>query len=61
MIADLLLERDGPGAALWSRRRLPLPPEPFRWLIVRGLIGFFGGVDRRVDRAVERGGTIRGQ
>ena len=52
MVADLLLERDGPGAALWSRRRLPLPPEPFRWLVVRGLIGFFGGVDRRVDRAL---------
>ena len=34
MLTDLLLERNGPGSALWSRRRLPLPPEPLRWLIV---------------------------
>lgn len=52
MIADLLLERDGPGHALWTRRPLPLPPEPLRWLVVRGLTTFFGAVDRRVDRLV---------
>jgi glycine/D-amino acid oxidase-like deaminating enzyme len=52
MVADLLLERPSPGAALWSRRRLPLPPEPLRWLIVRALTGFFAGIDRRVDSAV---------
>jgi glycine/D-amino acid oxidase-like deaminating enzyme len=51
MLADLLLERAGPGAALWSRTRIPLPPEPLRWLVVRGLAGLLGVTDRRTDRA----------
>jgi gamma-glutamylputrescine oxidase len=51
MIADLLLERDGPGAALWSRRSVPLPPEPLRWLTHRALTGLLAGMDARVDRA----------
>ncbi len=50
MVADLLLERDGPGAALWSRRQIALPPEPLRWLVVRALTGLFGAIDERVDR-----------
>ena len=52
MIADLVLGRDGPGRVLWSRRGIPLPPEPLRWLVVKGLTGVFGAIDRRVDRAV---------
>ena len=51
-MADLLLERSGPVAALWTRRRLPLPPEPLRWLTVRALTGLFGALDRRVDRGL---------
>ena len=54
MLADLLCERAGPGAALWSRRSIPLPPEPLRWLAFRGLTAWFESVDRRVDRAVAR-------
>jgi glycine/D-amino acid oxidase-like deaminating enzyme len=54
MIADLLLGRDGPGAALWSRRRIPVPPEPFRWLAYKALTRFFAGIDRRSDTAAER-------
>lgn len=50
MVADLLLERDGPGSVLWSRRRVPLPPEPMRWLIHRGLTKLLAGIDRRADR-----------
>lgn len=52
MIADLLLERDGPGAALWGRRRIPMPPEPLRWLVSQGLTRMFEWMDRRVDRRV---------
>jgi glycine/D-amino acid oxidase-like deaminating enzyme len=52
MIADLLLERDGPGRALWTRPSLPLPPEPLRWLVVHALTALFGGIDRRVDRRI---------
>jgi gamma-glutamylputrescine oxidase len=50
MMADLLLERDGPGRVLWSRRSVPLPPEPLRWLVAHGLNGLFEWMDRRVDR-----------
>jgi len=52
MIADLMLGQDGPGRGLWGRRRIPLPPEPLRWLVVRALTGVFGATDRRVDRKV---------
>lgn len=54
MLADLVNGRDGPGRALWERHGIPLPPEPFRWLIVRALTGLFGAMDARVDRAVRR-------
>jgi len=50
MVADLLAERDGPGRVLWGRRSWPLPPEPIRWLFVRGLLAALGRIDRRVDR-----------
>jgi glycine/D-amino acid oxidase-like deaminating enzyme len=54
MLTDLIAERDGPGEALWGRRQLPLPPEPLRWLVVKGLTGVMAAIDRRVDRAVGR-------
>lgn len=54
MVADLLLGRDGPGRALWGHRKVPMPPEPFRWLVAKALVGAFGAVDRRVDRLLER-------
>jgi hypothetical protein len=50
MLADLLLGRDGPGRALWGHRKVPMPPEPLRWLVAKGLVGAFGVMDRRVDR-----------
>jgi glycine/D-amino acid oxidase-like deaminating enzyme len=50
MIADLVQDRDGPGAALWSRRALPTPPEPLRWIVYRTLKGALEWFDRRVDR-----------
>lgn len=53
-LADMVMERDGPGRALWRRWSLPLPPEPFRWLVVRALTGVFGAMDARVDRALRR-------
>ncbi|MCA9649608.1 MAG: FAD-dependent oxidoreductase [Myxococcales bacterium] len=53
MLADLLLEREGPGAALWGRRGLPMPPEPLRWLVSQALTRTFEWMDRRVDRRIE--------
>jgi glycine/D-amino acid oxidase-like deaminating enzyme len=52
MIADLLLGRDGPGRALWAHRKVPMPPEPVRWLVANGIVAAFGAIDRRVDRLV---------
>lgn len=52
MIADLVLGRDGPGRALWGHRKVPMPPEPLRWLVAHGLVAAFEAIDRRVDRAV---------
>jgi gamma-glutamylputrescine oxidase len=52
MLADLASGREGPGALLWKRSTIPLPPEPLRWLVFRALIGFFEAVDRRVDRRI---------
>jgi gamma-glutamylputrescine oxidase len=54
MLADLIAGRDGPGRVLWAHRKVPMPPEPLRWLVARGLVGAFGAIDRRVDRAVRR-------
>jgi glycine/D-amino acid oxidase-like deaminating enzyme len=54
MLADLLLGRDGPGRALWGRRSVPMPPEPFRWLVAHGLVAAFGAIDRRIDRLLHR-------
>jgi glycine/D-amino acid oxidase-like deaminating enzyme len=50
MLADLLRGRRGPGAALWSRRGVPLPPEPLRWLVFHALTAVFGLIDARTDR-----------
>jgi len=54
MIANLIAGRDGPGKVLASRRVIPLPPEPLRWLVVKGLTGVLGAIDRRVDRVAAR-------
>jgi gamma-glutamylputrescine oxidase len=55
MIADLMQQHDGPGAALWAHRKLPLPPEPLRWLTVRAINGLLEWKDRRVDRELQGG------
>lgn len=54
MIADLLLGRDGPGRVLWGHRKVPMPPEPLRWLVAKGLVSTFAAIDRRVDGLVRR-------
>lgn len=53
MLADLASGREGPGAHLWGRTSMPLPPEPLRLLVFRALLGFFEAIDRRVDRLLD--------
>jgi len=54
MIADILLERDGPGRVLWGRWNVPTPPEPLRWLAFQGITRFLMAVDRRADANASR-------
>jgi len=54
LLADRVTGTVDEDAALLQRRGIPIPPEPLRWLLVRGLIGVFAGMDRRVDRALDR-------
>ena len=54
LVADLMQGREGPGRALLEGFHPPLPPEPLRWLVARGLIGFLGALDARTDRAARR-------
>lgn len=52
MLRDLLTGKDGPGSALWERRRLGMPPEPLRWLAFQGATRLFESMDHRVDRSI---------
>jgi gamma-glutamylputrescine oxidase len=54
LLADRVSGIANEDAGLLARRGIPLPPEPLRWLLVRGLIGLFAGMDRRGDRALAR-------
>lgn len=53
-LADWIAGREGPGTVLVERRSLPLPPEPLRWLAVRGIASALGALDARLDRRVGR-------
>ncbi|MDA8776030.1 hypothetical protein N9Y79_03300 [Alphaproteobacteria bacterium] len=33
----------------FTRRAIPLPPEPLRWLTIKGLTAFYNRRDRKVD------------
>lgn len=53
-MADRMAGQDSGALDVLSRRLLPLPPEPFRWLAVHGLLAFLMGKDRRLDRKIAR-------
>ncbi|HUP93066.1 MAG TPA: FAD-binding oxidoreductase [Solimonas sp.] len=54
LLADRLSGVANRDADLLQRRGIWIPPEPLRWLLVKGLIGVFAAMDQRVDRALER-------
>ena len=63
LLGDQLTGVANEDAALLKRRGIPIPPEPLRWLVVKGLIALFAGMDRGVDRALARKprrGPVRG-
>ncbi|MGH2957337.1 MAG: NAD(P)/FAD-dependent oxidoreductase [Solirubrobacterales bacterium] len=49
LAAGMVLRGEPGPAPLVSRRRVPLPPEPFRWLVAKAIIGALEAVDRRTD------------
>jgi glycine/D-amino acid oxidase-like deaminating enzyme len=54
-IADEALGDANQNAAVLKRFELPWPPEPLRWLGGQALLGWYRGIDRRVDEALRRG------
>ncbi len=59
-LADYLAGRPGPADLFANRSRIPLPPEPLRWLTYRVLTGLFGMLDARLDRAAVRWRSAQG-
>ena len=55
ILADRILERPNEHGATLARFAPPLPPEPLRWLLVRGIMGVLNRIDARIDRDVRHG------
>jgi glycine/D-amino acid oxidase-like deaminating enzyme len=49
MLAEQVLGRRNPEVELFRRRIIPLPPEPLRWLAIKGLTMALDRIDRKVD------------
>jgi glycine/D-amino acid oxidase-like deaminating enzyme len=54
LLADAALGRESADAELFARRGVPLPPEPLRWLLARGILGSLACVDALTDRRIRR-------
>jgi glycine/D-amino acid oxidase-like deaminating enzyme len=52
LLADLITGRDNEWADVIVRRAPTVPPEPVSFLVTRGLLGFFGALDRITDRQI---------
>jgi gamma-glutamylputrescine oxidase len=55
ILADFILGRKNEHAEALARFVPPLPPEPLRWLIIRGMMSIINAVDARIDRQVHGG------
>jgi glycine/D-amino acid oxidase-like deaminating enzyme len=53
LAAGMVLRGEPGPAALVERHRIPMPPEPLRWLVARGIIGALETIDRRHDRRAQ--------
>jgi len=52
-LAGMVLRGEPGPAALTTRRRIPVPPEPFRWVVARGIMRALEALDRRTDRLAQ--------
>jgi glycine/D-amino acid oxidase-like deaminating enzyme len=57
IVADFILGRKNEHVDTLARFVPPLPPEPLRWLAVRGIMSILNAIDARIDRQV-RGGQF---
>jgi gamma-glutamylputrescine oxidase len=55
IVADAVMRRPNRNVEHFKRCAVPLPPEPLRWLVVRGMLGVVNAMDRRLDAQVRRG------
>ena len=55
MLADQVLGRPNAEVDLFRRRLFPLPPEPLRWLVLKGITSMLDRIDYRVDADLARG------
>jgi glycine/D-amino acid oxidase-like deaminating enzyme len=55
MLADQVLGRSNAEVELFQRRLFPLPPEPLRWLVIKGITATLDRLDNRVDADLARG------
>jgi gamma-glutamylputrescine oxidase len=53
LLAKMATGEDPGNPELLRRRRLPMPPEPLRWLGARGILAALGALDRRTDRRAQ--------
>jgi gamma-glutamylputrescine oxidase len=53
LAAGMVLRGEPGPSVLTDRRRIPLPPEPFKWLVAKGIIGALEALDRRTDRRTQ--------
>jgi gamma-glutamylputrescine oxidase len=53
LLAKMANGQDPGHPELLRRRRVPMPPEPLRWLGARGLLAGLGALDRRTDRRAQ--------
>ena len=52
VLADAIAGRDNPWLRVFRKPAPVLPPEPVLGVLVRGLLGLFGGLDRWIDRQI---------
>ena len=55
MLADQVLGRPNAEVDLFRRRLFPLPPEPLRWLVLKGITAMLDRIDNRVDADLQKG------
>ncbi len=55
VISDFICDKDlGDAGVLVNRKKLPLPPEPLRWVVIQSMLSSMGIADKKIDRAARK-------